>query len=187
MKRLPTLAAYALIAPAITLGIGSAFATEPPAGHQSAKDQRTTQEQRQMPGQSQKEKGMSTADRAKQGHPMASGHAKHHGQAHETYLSSAPANSFRADDLIGSELKSRSGDETVGTVSDLVIDRDGKIAAVVLETGSVLGLGGKEIAISWDSIERRLNDDRDGYDFSVDATKDSLEDAPEYKTESRNY
>ena len=186
MKRLPTLAAYALMAPAITLGIGSAFATEPPAGHQAAKDQRTTQEQRQMPGQSQKDKGMSTADRAQE-HRMAADHAKRHGKAHETYLSSAPANSFRADDLIGSELKSRSGDETLGTVSDLVIDEDGKIAAVVLETGSTLGLGGKDVAISWDSIERRSNDDRDGYDFSVDATKDSLEDAPEYKTESRNY
>ncbi|MFU8896134.1 MAG: PRC-barrel domain-containing protein [Gammaproteobacteria bacterium] len=186
MKSLPTLAAYALMAPAITLGIGSAFATEPPAGQPAAKDQRTTQEQRQMPAQSQKDKGMSTADRAQE-HRMAADRAMQHGKPHETYLSSVPANSFGADDLIGSDLKSRSDNKTVGTIGDLVIAQDGKIVAVVVEVGGFLGLGAKEVAISWDSIERRLNDDRDGYDFSVDATKDSLKDAPEYKTESRKY
>jgi hypothetical protein len=67
MKKLPSLAVYALMAPAITLGIGSALATEPPAGAYGAKEQRTTQEQqRQMPAQAQKEKGMATADRAQE-------------------------------------------------------------------------------------------------------------------------
>jgi sporulation protein YlmC with PRC-barrel domain len=186
MTKLPSLAVYALMAPAITLGIGSAYATEPPAGLPDAKDQRTTQEQRQMPEQAQKEKGMATADGAQE-QRMAADRARLHVKAHGTYLSSAPANSFRSDELLGADLMSRSGDETIGTISDLVIDENGQIAAAIVEAGGFLGLGKKDVAISWSSIERRLNEQGDGYDFSVDTTKDALKDAPEYKTEAKKY
>lgn len=181
MSKLPSLAVYALMVPAITLGVGSALAADPPAEPAGAKEQRTTYEQRQMPQQAQKEKGMATADRAQEQR------MEQHGKARGTYLSSAPANSFRADELIGAKLKSRSDDETIGTISDLVIDENGQIAAVVVEAGSFLGLGKKDVAVSWNSIERRLNEKGDGYDFSVDTTKDALQDAPEYKTEAKQY
>lgn len=186
MSKLPSLAVYALMAPAITLGIGSAFAAEPPAGSTGAKEQRTAQEQRQMPEQSQKDKGMATADRAQE-QRMAAERAKQHGKTHETYLSSAPANSFRADELIGADLKSRADDETIGKISHLVIDEDGQIAAVIVEAGGFLGLGKKDVAVSWDSIERRLNEKGDGYEFSLDTTKDALQNAPEFKTEAKRY
>jgi hypothetical protein len=185
MTKLPSLAVYALMAPAITLGIGSALATEP-----DTKEQRTTQEQRQMPSQAQKDKGMSTADRAQE-QRMSAERAKSNVMTHGTYLSSAPTNGFSSDKLIGAELKSRSDDETIGTISDLVIDEDGQIAAVIVEVGGFLGLGEKEVAVNWNSIERRLNEDGDGYIFSVDTSKDAVKDAPEYKpeykTESRKY
>ena len=186
MTKLSSLAVYALIAPAITLGIGSAFAADPPAGTSGAKEQRTTQEQQQMPAQSQKEKGMATADRAQE-QRMATERTKQHMKTHGTYLSSAPANSYGADELIGAELKSRPDDETIGNISDLVIDENGQIAAVIVEAGGFLGLGEKDVAISWDSIERRLNDKGDGYVLSVEATKDALQAAPEYKTEAKKY
>ena len=179
MKKLPSLAVYALLAPAITLGIGSAFATDPPAGaYPGVKEQRTTQEQeqRQMPAQSQKDKGMATADRAKQ-----------HGNVQGTYLPGAPANSFRPSDLIGANLKSRSDDENIGTISDLVIDENGQIAAVIVGVGGFLGLGKKEVAVSWDSIERRWIDKDDDHLLSVNTTKDALKDAPEFKTKAEKY
>lgn len=192
MKNLPSLAVCALMAPAITFGIGSAFATDPPAGaYPQAKDQRTTQEQQQMPAQSQKDKGMSTADRAQENR-MAADRAKQQGKdpgthlAQGTYLSNAPANSFRPSDLIGANLKSRSDNENIGTISDLVIDEDGQIVAVIVEVGGFLGLGKKEVAVSWDSVERRLIDKDDDHDFSVMTTKDALKDAPEFKTETRS-
>lgn len=192
MTKLASLAVYALMAPAITLGIGSAFATEPPAGTTGAKEQRTTQEQqRQMPSQAQKDKGMETADRAQE-QRMAAERAKQQMKVHGTYLSSAPANSIRSDELIGADLNSRSDDETIGKISELVIDENGQIAAVIVEVGGFLGLGQKEVAVSWNSIERRSNESDDGYEFSVDTTKDALTDAPAYKalerkTESKKY
>lgn len=178
MSKLPTLAAYALLAPAITLGIGSALATESHSGPGDAKEQRTMQEHR--------EKGMATADRAQEQH-MATERARQHMNTQGTYLSSAPANSFGTEKMIGAELKSRSDDETIGTISELVIDQNGRIAAVIVEAGGFLGLGEKNVAISWDSIERRSNEDGDGYVFSVDTTKEALEAAPEYKTEANQY
>lgn len=185
MKKLTALAAYALTAPVITFGIGSAFAAEPTTDA-DAKEQRTTQEQRQTPEQARKDKGMMNADRAQE-HRMSTdrtnqqmktqGNLKTHG----TFLSSTPANSLRSDDLIGADLRTRGDDETIGPVTDLVIDDNGKIAAVIVEVGGFLGLGEKEVAISWDSIEHSRNDDDDGYKFSVDTTEDALNDAPEYK------
>lgn len=186
MKKFSSLAVYALTAPAIALGIGSAFATDPPAENEGAKEQRATYEQRQMPEQSQKEKGMATADRAQE-QRMSADRAMQHMKVHGTYLSSAPANSYGTDKLIGAELRSRPDDETIGEISELVIDEDGRIAAVIVEVGGFLGLGEKEVAVSWDSIERHSNEDNDGHYFSVDTTKDALQEAPEYKTEAKKY
>lgn len=186
-----------MIAPALTLGFGSAFASDPPAGLPDSKEQRSTYEQRtskeeysqeqhkmqgehQMPQQAQKDKGMATADRAQE-QRMAAERAQKM-KAPGTFLSSAPANSFRADELIGANLKSRSDNETIGSISDLVIDEDGQIVAVIVEAGGFLGLGQKEVAVSWDSIEHRSNDDNDGYDFTVNTTKESLTNAAEFKT-----
>ena len=180
MKKLPSLAVYALMAPAIALGIGTAFATDPPA------EPAGTKEQRQMPSQAQKEKGMATADRAQEQH-MSAERMRQHMKSQGTYLTSVPGNSFRAENLIGAELKTRSGDETIGPVTDLVIDENGQIAAVIVEVGGFLGLGQKNVAISWDAIERRSNQPDADTSFSVDATKEALQDAPEYKSESKKY
>jgi sporulation protein YlmC with PRC-barrel domain len=182
MKKLHSLAVYALMAPAITLGIGSALAEAPSA----ATDRAQEQQERTMPQQAQKEKGMATADRAQE-QRMAAERAKQHVKAHGTYLSSQPANSFRAHELIGSDLKSRTDNETIGEVSDLLIDENGQIVAAIVEVGGFLGLGKKDVAISWDSVEHSLNEKGDGYDFTVSSTKDSLKDAPEYKSEASKY
>lgn len=188
MKKLPAFAAYALIAPAIVLGIGSASAQPPNTAPDRAQEQRVKQEQpqRTMPEQAQKEKGMATADRAQE-QRMAADRAKQHAKTHGTYLSNQPANSFRSDELIGSDLKSRTDDETIGSISDLVIDHDGQIVAVIVEVGGFLGLGKKDVAISWDSLEHRMDKDGDEHHFIVGSTKDSLKNAPEYKSKVSKY
>lgn len=182
MKKLHSLAVYAVMAPAITLGIGSAFAQSPP----KPADPAQAQQQRTMPEQAQKDKGMATADRAQEQRRAAErGHTadKHHG----TYLSSKPANSFRADELIGSDLKSRPDRETIGSISDLLIDENGQVVAVIVGVGGFLGLGEKDVAIAWDAVEHSLNEDGDGHDFTVSLTKATLTDAPEFKAEARQY
>lgn len=188
MNKLHPLAVYALMAPAITLGAGSAFAQEPSTTQDPSQQQPTTQEQqhRTMPEKAQKEMGMATADSAQE-HRMAAEHSKKNVNAYGTYLSSQPANSFRADELIGRDLKSRQDSETIGAISDLVVDKNGQIVAVIVEVGGFLALGEKEVAISWNSIERSTNESGDGHKYTVSATKDDLTNAPEYKTEAVKY
>jgi hypothetical protein len=68
-----------------------------------------------------------------------------------------------------------------------VIDEDGQILAVIVEVGGFLGMGQKNVAIPWDSVERTMNEKGDGYELHVSATKEALTDAPEYKAEARKY
>ncbi|MCG5501170.1 PRC-barrel domain-containing protein, partial [Ectothiorhodospira lacustris] len=82
------------------------------------------------------------------------------------------------------DLMSRTDNETIGSVSDLLFDENGRILAVIVEVGGFLGVGKKEVAVSWDSVEHSLNEDGDGYDFSVTSTKDTLRAAPEYEHEA---
>jgi hypothetical protein len=113
------------------------------------------------------------------------------GTAHETsdtmkdatYMSSAPADSINVEKVVGSKLQMSSNDEEVGDIDDLVIDESGKIVAAVVNIGGILGMGQHPVAISWDSIERRMNENQDGYSFRVNVTKDDLRNAPTYQQE----
>jgi sporulation protein YlmC with PRC-barrel domain len=72
-------------------------------------------------------------------------------------------------------------DEDIGTISDLVIDEDGQIQAVVMGIGGFLGMGEKDVAVEWDSLELTKDDDGDDYVIRVNASQDALEAAEEYE------
>lgn len=188
MKKLHSITAYALIAPAMTFGLGTAYAQPTATGSDSAQQQQQqrAQSQAQQRAQSQQDRSMSAAERSQRDRMM--GQRSDSGSNGEgTYLSSQPRNSFRSDKVIGNELKSKSDDESIGDISDLLIDEDGQIVAVIVEVGGFLGMGQKDVAIAWDSVEHRSNDDGDGREFTVDTTKNDLRNAPEYKEDqSRN-
>jgi sporulation protein YlmC with PRC-barrel domain len=101
-----------------------------------------------------------------------------------TYISSAPAYSINSGKIVGSQLQMNSTGEEVGEIDDLVINESGRIVAAVVNIGGVLGMGEHSVAVSWSSIERRMNEDQDGYSFRVNATLDQLEEAPEYSQEN---
>lgn len=56
------------------------------------------------------------------------------------YISNAPASGTRASNLIGAKVIT-GGDEELGSVNDLVIDRDGQVVGVVIGVGGFLGMG----------------------------------------------
>lgn len=102
--------------------------------------------------------------------------------AEATYLTTAPENTFHADSLIGNNVKSTvEEDEDIGTISDLVIDEDGQIQAVVMGIGGFLGMGEKDVAVEWDSLELTKDNDGDDYVIRVNASQDALEAAEEYE------
>src|SRR5271169_1779367 len=62
------------------------------------------------------------------------------------------ADQMRADKIIGAAVYDRHS-EDVASVKDLVLDRDGKIADVVLIYGATVGLGGKYIAVNFANLK----------------------------------
>ncbi|MBF59265.1 PRC-barrel domain-containing protein [Halomonas sp. FeN2] len=98
-----------------------------------------------------------------------------------TYLTETPENTFHADALTGNQVKSSvEDDEDIGTITDLVIGEDGQINAVVVGVGGFLGMGEKNVAIEWDSLELTKDEDGDDYVITVNASEDALEAAEEY-------
>lgn len=99
-----------------------------------------------------------------------------------TYLTNQPENTFHADSLTGNNVKSSvEDDEDIGTITDLVIDEDGQINAVIVGVGGFLGMGEKDVAIEWDSLELTKDEDGDDYVIRVNASQDALEEAEEYE------
>lgn len=99
-----------------------------------------------------------------------------------TYLTETPEGTFHSDALVGNQVKSSvEDDEDIGTITDLVIDEDGQINAVVVGVGGFLGMGEKKVAIEWDSLElAKAEDGNKEYVITVNASEDALKAAEEY-------
>jgi sporulation protein YlmC with PRC-barrel domain len=84
------------------------------------------------------------------------------------------SNQFRASKMIGStvyDLQNRD----IGSVKDLIVDRDGRVAAAVVSVGaSFLGTGGKYVAVPLDDIKT------DNNRLTLDMTKEQLNQAQAY-------
>jgi sporulation protein YlmC with PRC-barrel domain len=86
---------------------------------------------------------------------------------------------FRATKMIGSAVYDVQNRD-IGKVKDLIVDRDGRVAAVVVDVGSFLGVGGKYVAINISDI--KTNNNR----LTLDRTKEQLQQLTEYRLEDRN-
>src|SRR5947208_8176592 len=70
--------------------------------------------------------------------------------------------------------------QKVGDVKDIILDRDGKVAAVVLDVGAFLGIGGKYVAVSMNDLKITQDNNSNKPRFTVDMTKDQLKAAQAY-------
>ena len=94
------------------------------------------------------------------------------------YLARTPSGGVLASTYFDKGMHNRGG-EKIGSISDLIIAPDGTIAAALVGVGGFLGIGEKEVAVPFSSIEVVRN----GTDlrFVIDATKDALKTAPSYE------
>ncbi|HYD99455.1 MAG TPA: PRC-barrel domain-containing protein [Alphaproteobacteria bacterium] len=83
-----------------------------------------------------------------------------------------------ADNIIGKTVTSKDGQE-VGSINDVVVSTDGKIAAVIIEQGGALGMGGTTIAAQWDKIKIQ------GDQITLDVSQQEVAQLPEYRAESQ--
>ena len=84
---------------------------------------------------------------------------------------------IRASKMMGStvyDLENRN----IGSVKDLVLNKDGQVDAVVLDVGSFLGMGGKYVAIPISDIKT------DNNRLTLDRTKEQLQQVAAYQLEN---
>ncbi|NMT64366.1 PRC-barrel domain-containing protein [Marinobacter orientalis] len=177
MKKLHSLLFYALLTPAITLGSGAVLAAqgssentdmgEQSMGHDAAPAMQGPEHDKNVT-----KSRYNTDELAdeKMGDPSR--------VQNKDYMNSLPTNGLVASDLIGAELKT-SDDQSVGEIGDLIIDQDGRVAAVVVNAGGYLGMGEKHVAIGWNAV--KISGNPDNPDLRVDMTADDLQSAPSYE------
>lgn len=174
MKKLRSLAFYTLITPAIALSSSAVFAEQSADQKADMKKQDIQSDQEAMkPATETIQSEKKAAQREKNMSDQSAMQSK-------GYMDAAPANALHASNLIGAEIKT-SGDEKVGSVSDLIIDKDGQVVAVVVGVGGFLGMGEKNVAIAWDDVTKTGTPDTQ--ELRIDATREQLESAPEFVTE----
>jgi hypothetical protein len=113
-------------------------------------------------------------------------------------ISQQQSGEYLADDVIGASVRNAQN-ETIGSVSDLVIDHEGKIKAAVVSVGGFLGIGDKHVALPWSGVKLQA-DTRNASSGTaasgsadtsrdpmllVNVTKDQLKQAPAFKTLSQ--
>jgi sporulation protein YlmC with PRC-barrel domain len=82
----------------------------------------------------------------------------------------------RASKLIGAKVVN-AANETVGDVNEIVLTKDGKITAVVVGVGGFLGIGEREVAVNFSSMNLK-RDQSNNLVVSTNATQESLKAAP---------
>jgi sporulation protein YlmC with PRC-barrel domain len=84
--------------------------------------------------------------------------------------------------LIGAKVVSQNG-ETIGRVSNLILDQNGTVASAVIAVGGLFGIGAKNVAVTYQSLNIVRNKAGDAIDhITLAARKDELRQAAGFKT-----
>lgn len=95
------------------------------------------------------------------------------------FVSVQSSGQWLGSDLTGTEVVT-ANDEKLGSISDVIVERDGSIVAVVIDVGGFLGIGAKPVAVSFDSLTATPTDK--GEKVVVSLSKEELNTAPEFKS-----
>ena len=80
---------------------------------------------------------------------------------------------LRASKLIGTTVQN-DANESIGKINEVILGKDGKVAAVVVGVGGFLGMGEREVALNYDAL--RLTQDSNGkFRVVFNATKELVE------------
>lgn len=97
------------------------------------------------------------------------------------YLTAQSPEQISANTYIGQAVYN-SADESIGKISDLVMEKDGGITAAVVGVGGFLGIGEKWVAVPFEKISITQAPDTDDVKLTTTETAESLQAAPEFKT-----
>ena len=100
-------------------------------------------------------------------------------QANETLPHSVQADEIRVSKMIGSTVYDVQN-RKIGSVADIILNKDGKADAVVVDVGSFLGMGGKNVAVK--PSELKTDNNR----LTLDRSKEQLQEMANYELANRD-
>ena len=100
------------------------------------------------------------------------------------YLTAQSDEQISANTYIGQSVYN-SADESIGKISDLIMEKDGGITAAVVGVGGFLGIGEKWVAVPFEKVSITQTPDSDDVKLTTTETAESLQAAPEFKTKSQ--
>jgi sporulation protein YlmC with PRC-barrel domain len=89
------------------------------------------------------------------------------------------ADQMRASKMIGTSVYDRDNRD-LASIKDFILDKDGKVANVILSYGSTAGMGGKYVAVPFRDL--KLDHNR----LTLDETKAQLDKLPNFKVADEN-
>ena len=87
-----------------------------------------------------------------------------------------------ANAIVGSSVENNDK-ESIGTIEDAYVDKNGAVQVIIVSVGGFLGIGDKHVAVKWSDIKFG----RDGNDvvLMTNWTKDALKAMPNYEYQRR--
>lgn len=77
--------------------------------------------------------------------------------------------------LIGTDVKDPAG-QTIGEIDNVLLDRDGRVESVIVTVGGFMGIGGRDVELSWSDLKTIDA----GNEVRVEMTAMQLRQRPEY-------
>ena len=100
-------------------------------------------------------------------------------QPSKSFVDSQSSDQWLGSTLIGLKVMGP-GDENIGSISDILVDRSGKVVAAVVGVGGFLGIGKKNVAVPFEALN--LSRNPDGREQALlRISKTELEKAPDFK------
>lgn len=90
----------------------------------------------------------------------------------------------RSSQLVGSPIVN-SSDEEIGTIDNLLLDKDGQVVGIIVSVGGFLGIGEKHVALSWDAVEITGGEEGGDYMVTTQVDRAALEGAQAFKTQEQ--
>lgn len=87
-----------------------------------------------------------------------------------------------AHGILGRDVRS-SANEDMGRIVDVIVDRDGKVRAAVIDFGGFLGVGSRKIVVDWNAL-RFAGVSSKSDSITLDLNKQQVSAAPEYKEDT---
>lgn len=102
-------------------------------------------------------------------------------QAGGSYLTEQAADQISANTYIGQSVYNGQN-ESIGSVNDLIMKKDGGLVAAIIGVGGFLGIAEKNVAVPMDKITVAQNTEDGSVKLTTSDSVESLKAAPEFKT-----